>query len=131
MNLRLLVVLSASAAMTGALASDAAAAPSSHGGVVQIVKPRVGLNAWQSQNWYGYNQGALEKGGGLFNSISGDWTVPTASQHTSGQAESSSTWIGIGRGCLDTTCVTRHNTLMQTGTQQDVTSSGKASYSAQ
>ena len=127
---RFVAVLCASAAAIGLLAANAAAAPRSHGGVVKIVKPRAGLNVWQSQNWFGYNQGTLEKGGGLFNSVSGDWTVPSATQHTSGQAESSSTWIGIGGGCIDTTCLTSDNTLIQTGTEQDVDSSGKASYSA-
>ena len=52
-----------------------------------------------SSNWFGYNQGALEQGGTLFNSISGDWTVPTVTQH--GQDENSSDWIGIGGGCVD------------------------------
>ena len=127
---RFVAVLCASAAAVGLLAASAAAAPRSHGGVVQIVKPRVGLNSWKSNNWYGYNQGTLEQGSKLFNSISGDWTVPTATQHTSGQAESSSTWIGIGGGCIDTTCVTSDPSLIQTGTEQDVDASGKASYSA-
>ncbi len=87
------------------------------------------LHANQSTNWFGYNQGALEPGKSLFSSITGDWTVPTATQHTSGQAESSSDWIGIGGGCMDTSCTTTDSTLIQTGTEQDVTG-GKASYSA-
>jgi hypothetical protein len=97
---------------------------------VHIVKPRLGANAAQSNNWYGYNQGTLEQGSKLFNSITGDWTVPTATQHSSGKAESSSTWIGIGGGCIDTGCNAGDPTLIQTGTEQDVDSSGKASYSA-
>jgi hypothetical protein len=87
------------------------------------------LNANQSSNWFGYNQGAFESGKSLFTSIKGDWTVPTATQHTSGQDESSSDWIGIGGGCMDTSCTTTDNTLIQAGTEQDV-SGGKASYSA-
>src|SRR6266516_2034127 len=62
--------------------------------------PIVALNANQSTNWSGYNQGTIEKGGKIFHAITGDWTVPTATQHTSGQAEYSSTWIGIGGGCV-------------------------------
>lgn len=127
---RLVAVLCASAAAVGLTAADAAAAPRSHGGVVKLVKPRAGLNAWQSQNWYGYNQGTVEKGGGLFNSVSGDWTVPTATQHTAGQLESSSTWIGIGGGCIDTTCLQSDPTLIQTGTEQDVDKNGNPSYTA-
>jgi hypothetical protein len=65
----------------------------------------------------------------MFNSITGDWTVPTATQHTAGQDESSSDWIGIGGGCIDAGCTATDSTLIQTGTEQDV-SSGTASYSA-
>ena len=87
------------------------------------------LHANQSNNWFGYNQGALESGKSMFTSITGDWTVPTASQHTSGQDESSSDWIGIGGGCMNTSCTATDPTLIQTGTEQDVTG-GKPSYSA-
>jgi Peptidase A4 family len=88
------------------------------------------LNTNVSNNWYGYNQGTLEKNNKLFNSVSGDWIVPTATQHTSGQAEFSSTWIGIGGGCIDASCATTDSTLIQDGTEQDVDDTGKASYSA-
>ena len=80
----------------------------------------------QSSNWFGYNQGSLEQGGTLFNSITGDWTVPTATQHTAGQDEYSSDWIGIGGGCVDAGCTVGDNTLIQTGTEQDVTAAGQA-----
>jgi Peptidase A4 family len=105
-------------------AGTAVAKPLSHGQVIQIKK-----NANQSSNWFGYNQGTLEKNNTLFNSITGDWTVPTATQHTSGAAESSSDWIGIGGGCIDAGCTLGDPTLIQTGTEQDVDASGKASYS--
>jgi Peptidase A4 family len=104
-------------------ASPASAKLRSHGDLLR-------LNANQSSNWFGYNQGTLEQGGKLFNSISGDWTVPSATQHTAGQAESSSDWIGIGGGCVDTGCTATDNTLIQTGTEQDVSSGGAASYGA-
>lgn len=84
----------------------------------------------QSSNWFGYNQGSLEQGGKLFNSITGDWTVPTASQHTKGQAEYSSDWIGIGGGCVDAGCTVTDPTLIQTGTEQDVNADGSTAYSA-
>jgi hypothetical protein len=107
-------------------ASTATKPVSAHG---QFLVPHASANANQSSNWFGYNQGTLEQGGKQFNSITGDWTVPTASQHKSGQDEYSSDWIGIGGGCVDAACTVTDNTLIQTGTEQDV-SSGHASYSA-
>jgi Peptidase A4 family len=98
----------------------------SHG---QIIRP-LGINTNQSENWSGYNQGSLEQGGKLFHSVTGRWTVPTASAHVKGQAEYSSDWIGIGGGCVDAGCTVTDATLIQTGTEQDVSSSGAASYSA-
>jgi hypothetical protein len=109
-------------------AAPAGAAPPSHGHLLELVSP--GLNATKSSNWCGYNQGILERGGGLIYSVAGDWRVPKASQHTRGQAESSSTWIGIGGGCVNARCTIGDNTLIQTGTEQDVSASGEDSYSA-
>jgi hypothetical protein len=88
------------------------------------------FNTNQSNNWYGYNQGTLEKGNKLFSSVSGDWIVPTATQHTKGKDEFSSTWIGIGGGCVDAGCNATDSTLIQDGTEQDVDANGNASYSA-
>lgn len=91
----------------------------------------VAFNASSSNNWSGYNKGALETGTPtLFSQVSADWTVPTASQHIAGQAENSSTWIGIGGGCLDASCLATDSTLIQTGTEQDVSAAGVAAYSA-
>src|SRR5881394_406517 len=118
----------ASAALVAALALAAAPASArlrSHGDFLKLR-----ANANQSSNWFGYNQGTLEKGNKLFNSISGDWTVPTATQHTSGQAESSSDWIGIGGGCVDSGCAVTDSTLIQAGSESDIASNGRASYSA-
>ena len=119
------VIAAAAIAAVAAPAAQAARVPSSHG---QLLHLRA--NANQSSNWFGYNQGSLEKGNKLFNSISGDWTVPAATQHTAGTAESSSDWIGIGGGCVDAGCAVGDNTLIQTGTEQDVSTSGAASYGA-
>lgn len=83
----------------------------------------------QSNNWSGYGQGTLEQGGTLFHSIGAQWTVPNATQHTKGQAEYSSDWIGIGGGCIDSGCTATDSTLIQAGTEQDVSSSGGSSYS--
>src|SRR5207302_547128 len=39
-------------------------------------------------------------------------------------------WIGIGGGCVDANCLVGDPTLIQTGTEQDVASNGRATYSA-
>jgi Peptidase A4 family len=84
----------------------------------------------KSQNWSGYNQGSQEQGNKLFNAISVNWTVPTPSQHKHGQAEYSSNWVGIGGGCVDAGCTVTDSTLIQTGTEQDISAKGKTSYFA-
>src|SRR5581483_4775026 len=90
-DVKKLTLLGALASAALVLAAPATPAPglSAHGQFVTAV------NANQSSNWFGYNLGSIERGGTLFNSISGDWTVPTAGQHTKGQDEYSSDWIGI------------------------------------
>ncbi|MGA9857380.1 MAG: G1 family glutamic endopeptidase [Solirubrobacteraceae bacterium] len=126
---RLLTAALATSAVIGTAGAAAAPTLSAHGQLLHR-GPQLTLNANSSSNWFGYNQGTLEQGGKLFNAISGDWTVPTATQHTVGQAESSSDWIGIGGGCVDAGCTTTDSTLIQTGTEQDVSATGAASYSA-
>jgi hypothetical protein len=115
----------AAAALAPAASAGATPAPSAHGQVIQI---RAHTN--QSSNWFGYNQGSLELGGKQFNAITGDWTVPAATQHTPGQEEFSSDWIGIGGGCVDAACTVGDSTLIQTGTEQDVDAAGNPSYGA-
>ena len=114
-------------ALFAATAAGASAKLTSHGQLLKLGALHANTNT--STNWFGYNQGTLEKNDTLFNSITGDWTVPTATQHTSGQAESSSDWIGIGGGCVDSGCTVSDSTLIQTGTEQDVDSNCKASAS--
>jgi hypothetical protein len=111
-------------ALLAASAAGASAKLTSHGQLLKLGALHSNTNT--STNWFGYNQGTLEKNNTLFNSITGDWTVPTATQHSSGQAESSSDWIGIGGGCIDSGCTVGDSTLIQTGTEQDVDSTGKA-----
>jgi hypothetical protein len=111
------------AAPTTTLGTAAASAGPPHG-------PIVALNANQSGNWSGYNQGSIEKNGKLFDQISGTWVVPRATQHKAGEAESSSSWVGIGGGCVDAKCNVPDNTLIQAGTEQDVNKSGVANYYA-
>jgi len=105
-----------------------ATGPSS--GVGLFHRPIVRVGANQSNNWSGYNQGSLERGGVQFHSVSGTWTVPTATQHTPGEAEFSASWLGIGGGCVDANCMVTDATLIQAGTEQDVDAAGHASYGA-
>jgi len=93
-------------------------------------QPIVVVGANQSNNWSGYNQGSLEQNGKLFNAVAGTWTVPTATAHKAGENEYSSSWSGIGGGCVTADCSVTDSTLIQTGTEQDVNSKGRASYSA-
>jgi Peptidase A4 family len=127
---RLTVLICVSLASFAAATASASAALTSHGQLLHLAPHSLKANTNTSSNWFGYNQGTLEQGSKLFNSITGDWTVPTATQHTAGQAESSSDWIGIGGGCIDAGCTATDSTLIQTGTEQDVDATGAASYSA-
>jgi hypothetical protein len=117
------------AAVAVGAGSASAAGLTAHGQLLHLTHgARVNTN--QSSNWFGYGQGTLEQGSKLLDSITGDWTVPAATQHTSGQAEASSDWIGIGGGCVDAGCTVTDSTLIQTGTEQDVDATGAPSYSA-
>jgi hypothetical protein len=126
--IRRLAIAIATAVSVGVLATIPSVASAS--GQSQSHRPIVTLGSNQSSNWSGYNQGALEQGGTLFDSISGTWVVPTAKQHEAGEAEYSSSWIGIGGGCIDAQCTLTDGTLIQAGTEQDVNSGGQASYHA-
>ena len=127
---RLLAVFAVALAASAIGASGAAARWIPDHGQLLIPGPHTALNTNTSNNWFGYNLGAVERGGTLFHQISGSWTVPTATQHTAGQAENSADWIGIGGGCVDAGCTVGDQTLIQTGTEQDVSATGQASYDA-
>lgn len=98
-----------------------------HSGLISVAHARVAAS--QSNNWSGYNQGALAVHK-KFSAITGQWVVPTATQHTAGQAEDSASWIGIGGGCVNAGCTVTDSTLIQTGTEQDVAKDGSATYDA-
>jgi peptidase A4-like protein len=121
------ITVAALVTATAATASTGSAATAKR--VVGLVRgAHAGLNMSQSNNWSGYNKGVLETGT-PFQSISGTWVVPTATAHKKGEDEFSSTWVGIGGGCLDTSCLATDETLIQAGTEQDVAADGTASYS--
>src|SRR5829696_7768491 len=77
------------------LPSGASAVPDAHGHLLHVVKPGLRANATESSNWFGYNQGTLEQGASSSTRSRANWTVPRARQHKKGEAEASSTWIGI------------------------------------
>ena len=124
------VVASLASLALGSSAASAASLPPSHGQLLQLAPFRATANPSQSSNWLGYDQGTLEQGGKLFNAVTGEWTVPKATLHAAGQEASSSDWIGVGGGCIDAGCTLTDQTLIQTGTEQDVASNGSATYSA-
>ncbi len=70
---------------------------------------------WASSNWSGY----AETCSAPYTSIGGSWTVPAVS---SPAGSYSATWIGIDGF--------NNSDLIQTGTEQDVSTSGTASYAA-
>jgi hypothetical protein len=123
------LALASAAGLALALAASSPAGAGTQGRTIGLVRgAHASVNMTQSSNWSGYNKGMLETGSG-FHSISGQWTVPAATQHTKGQDEFSSSWIGIGGGCLDTSCTATDSTLIQAGTEQDVAADGTPSYS--
>lgn len=135
LSAKTLILACAGAALTAVLALSLAAtraprAPARFGHIIHVLRPRRKDSVNQTANWFGYAQGRIEQGGTQFHSISADWTVPTAHQHVRGQAEYSATWIGIGGGCVDADCTVIDRTLLQTGSEQDVDSSGQAIYTA-
>ena len=68
-----------------------------------------------STNWSGY-----AAGGGTYTSVTGTWTVPQAPHD--GQFGASAAWVGIGG--------LRTRDLIQAGTQQVVSGTGRVSYQA-
>ena len=121
MRIPRLLVLTAVVPVITALAVVAGSGPAAAGS----------MDMSQSNNWSGYNVGALN--GGTFTpvtSVSATWTVPTASAHKANEAENSAMWVGIGGGCVDSGCSLADSTLIQAGTEQDVNADGTTSYSA-
>ena len=99
-------------------------------GTIEVAHPAgPGFAVAQSNNWSGYDEGTLSTGR-QFVQASATWNVPGASQAVAGQAEASATWVGIGGGCLDTGCLATDQTLIQAGVEENVSTSGSATYSA-
>ena len=64
-------ILALAAFATLAIAATSASALNAHGQLLRLA-PHPRLNANQSQNWFGYNQGTIDQGGKLFHSITGE-----------------------------------------------------------
>jgi hypothetical protein len=90
-------------------------------------------NQFISSNWSGYVVANYQTGR-KYTSAQMTWVVPTVSYGTStdttSSAEYSANWVGIGGFCENVLCTRGDNTLIQLGTEQDVSLSGVASYYA-
>jgi hypothetical protein len=95
----------------------------------RTARPIVVVAANQSFNWAGYVQGSIAKGT-TFHAVAAEWIVPKARQRRQGEAEYSSSWIGIGGGCRDSACTLVDPTLIQAGIGHDVDVGGHADYYA-
>jgi peptidase A4-like protein len=96
--------------------------------------PERGLrNEFVSTNWSGYVVANYQTGL-KYTSTSMTWIVPTvsygASTDTTSSAEYSANWVGIGGFCENRLCTRGDNTLIQLGTEQDVSPSGTRQYYA-
>ncbi len=89
-------------------------------------------NQLYTSNWSGYAVAHFETGQ-TYTSAQGTWTVPSVSYVDGGpniSAEYSSTWVGIGGFCENTSCTQGDSSLIQLGTEQDVSSTGATQYYA-
>jgi hypothetical protein len=84
--------------------------------------------ATRSTNWAGYGTTSLESLK-LFHSISARWIVPRI-QSGSPLPSFGAQWIGIGGNCVLAGCLLEDPTLVQTGTLEEVSPSGKHIYQA-
>ncbi len=111
-----------------AVVLTAPAAMAASGGTTRLTHIN---SAEQSDNWSGYGENTSETGLTTpYTSVSGEWVVPKVSAKTKGQAEDTSTWIGIGGNTPNAALPLSDPTLIQTGTEQDVAANGKATYDA-
>jgi hypothetical protein len=89
-------------------------------------------NEISTSNWSGYAVAHFETGQ-TYLSATATWTVPavTFQPDASGStAEYSSTWVGIGGFCENALCTKADRSLIQLGTEQDVSSGGVTQYYA-
>ena len=86
-----------------------------------------------TENWSGYAVAQFETHQ-TYTAAQATWTVPAVQfdpNDTSGlSTQYSATWVGIGGFCENATCNKGDHTLIQLGTEQDVSSDGTTSYSS-
>lgn len=87
------------------------------------------LNQIETSNWSGYAVANFETSA-TYTGASGTWTVPTAQAAPGYSNAYSSSWVGIGGFCTNSTCTNVDSSLIQLGTDQFWSSSGGATYSA-
>lgn len=137
---RLLVktLLSFSLTVTIALATSPAAAtstsslfgkpvipvPNSNGNGVKHLRNQI-----ETSNWSGYAVAHFETGI-TYTSASGTWAVPAITQPSPNSAGYSASWVGIGGFCQDANCHKVDKSLIQLGTEQNISSTGITSYQA-
>lgn len=76
-----------------------------------------------SSNWSGYEVAHYQTGK-TYTAASATWTVPAVTAPPGFSAGYSSSWVGIGGFCLNSTCSKVDKTLIQLGTEQDAGPSG-------
>jgi hypothetical protein len=76
-----------------------------------------------SSNWSGYAVAHYQTGK-TYTAASAIWTVPAVTPPPGFAAGYSSSWVGIGGFCLNSTCSKVDKTLIQLGTEQDASSGG-------
>jgi len=83
----------------------------------------------ETSNWSGYAVARFQTGTD-YTSASGAWTVPSVSNAPGFSNSYSSSWVGVGGFCLNSSCSSVDNTLIQLGTEQDASGSGATQYYA-
>jgi len=97
------------------------------GTATAVAKPTAGIDV--SSNWSGYAITGVGSTANVastsmnFTDVTGTWVQPTATC-TPGQSTSAAIWVGLGGYTVGS------NSLEQTGTSADCSSSGKATYYA-
>jgi Peptidase A4 family len=109
-----------------------------HGPIVMRRNPdgtigRDVLGARISYNWSGYVVASYATNG-FYGSAKMEWVVPAVTYgstlDTTRSPQYSSNWVGIGGFCQDYLCTSTDYTLIQLGTEQDVSSDGTTHYYA-
>jgi hypothetical protein len=90
-------------------------------------------NEITTSNWSGYAVANFETGQS-YNAAQATWTVPgvtfDSADKSGAVADYSSTWVGIGGYCENPLCTKVDRSLIQLGTEQDVSSAGVTTYSS-